>query len=159
MCVALRHYGHSSGYLCDLLVVDEAGEPVQHFFELPVDSIGVSPWSQHPHYYTLTFEWGAWEGDVFAIERHPHAATASTNAFLHPIVRRYDRGTLVAEHHILEDLFGMYAAAGSPSIYKSRPGRSVENTTQKNMTNRYANFLPGSAQRLGPLVTPHGREV
>ena len=33
------------------------------------------------------------------------------------------------------------------------------NTTQKNMTNRYANFSPGSSQSLGPLVTPHGREA
>jgi thioredoxin reductase len=114
------------GYLCDLMVVDETRQQVQHFFELPVDHICASPWSQHHHYYMLTFEWGPWEGDVFAIARQPHAQTAYTNAFLHPILRRYTGDTLVAEHHILEDLFGMYAAAGSPGIYKSRSGRSVQ---------------------------------
>jgi thioredoxin reductase len=114
------------GYLCDLMVVDDTRAQAQHFFEWPVDHICASPWSQETHYYLLTFEWGPWEGDIFAIDRHPHAETAHTNAFLHPIVRRYNGGTLVAEHHILEDLFGMYAAAGSPGIYKSRSGRIVQ---------------------------------
>jgi thioredoxin reductase len=69
------------GYLCDLLVVDDTRAQAQHFFEWPIDYIGVSPWSQQTHYYLLTFEWGPWEGDIFAIERHPHAQTAHTNAF------------------------------------------------------------------------------
>ena len=113
------------GYLCDVIVVDEETDEIRHFFELPIDYVRESEFMKAPHYYVITFEWGAFRGDVFAIERHPNHETAYTNAFLHPIVRRYSHSTLVAEHHILEDLFGMYSYKRSPGVYKNRSGRSV----------------------------------
>jgi thioredoxin reductase len=113
------------GYLCDLILVDpESGEAtVQE--ELPVHHVeGLV--ADHDHAYTLTFEWGPWDGDVFQIERHPRHDTAHTNVFLHPIVRRWRRGELVAEHHVLEDLFGTYAAAGERGAVRRRSGRDME---------------------------------
>ena len=51
-------------------------------------------------------------------------------------------------------------ACGRSTPHASVPDTDLaSNTTPKNMTNRYANFSPGSSQSIGPLVTPHGREV
>ena len=75
--------------------------------------------------YTITLEWGSWEGDVFAIDRHPSHRTAYTNVFLHPIVRRYRRRELVAEHHVLEDLLGMYCAGGETGFVRRRSERDL----------------------------------
>jgi len=114
------------GYLCDVLTVDEATGEIRHYEELPADYVRTeSAFGQHDHYYTITFEWGPWDGDVFAIQRHPNHETAYTNAFLHPIIRRYAGQTLIAEHHILEDLFGMYTYAGAADVYRTRSGRQV----------------------------------
>ncbi|MEM7127313.1 MAG: NAD(P)-binding domain-containing protein [Chloroflexota bacterium] len=114
------------GYLCDVMTVDEESQKAQYYEELPVDYVLTeSEFRDHPHYYTITFEWGPWDGDVFAIQRHPNHETAYTNAFLHPIIRRYSGTTLMAEHHILEDLFGMYSFEGTANVYRTRSGRSM----------------------------------
>jgi len=34
------------------------------------------------------------------------AAQCPSSSFLHPIVRRFDRGAQISEHHLLENLFG-----------------------------------------------------
>lgn len=115
------------GYLCDVISVDDDSGEIRYYEELPVDYVRTeSEFAEHKHYYTITFEWGPWSGDVFAIERHPSHETAYTNAFLHPIIRRYQGNTLVAEHHILEDLFGMYSYDGAAEVYRTRSGRSME---------------------------------
>jgi hypothetical protein len=66
--------------------------------------------------------WGSWVGDVFAIDRHPKAATAHTNVFLHPILRRYHGAQQLAEHHILEDLFGVYCHEAESGSVRGRSG-------------------------------------
>ena len=113
------------GYLCDLYLVDDSDGRVRCLEELPLayvdDELG-----EEAHSYTLTFEWGSWDGDVFNIERHPRHEDASTNVFLHPIVRRFARGELLAEHHVLEDLFGTYSAATESGIVRRRSGRDME---------------------------------
>lgn len=112
------------GYLCDLYVLDAgAGELVVREEQPLVHVETVLP--EHELSWTLTFEWGAWDGDVFAIERHPSAERADTNVFLHPILRQWCRGRLVATHHVLEDLFGVYHAAGESGVVRSRGGRDM----------------------------------
>lgn len=96
------------GYLCDLFVVGDGA--VDWFREIPLESVREGDLREEPHYYTLTFEWGTWTGDPMAIERHPSAAQAHRSVFLHPVVRRFRHADLVDEHHVLEDLYGIYAA-------------------------------------------------
>jgi hypothetical protein len=56
--------------------------------------------------FAVTLEYGKKVADPFNVERvhREDAHRADESLFLHPIVRRYERGTLVDEHHILEDL-------------------------------------------------------
>lgn len=112
------------GYLCDVFVV--RGAEVVHHEELPYQAIREGELADESHYYTLTFEWGAWEGDVMAIDRHPSAAEAHRSVFLHPIVRRYAGGQLAAEHHLLEDLFGVYSAERERGAVLSHSGRPID---------------------------------
>jgi thioredoxin reductase len=114
------------GYLCDALVVEEQQETAKHFFELPVDYVHDSEIGRAAHYYTITFEWGQWEGDVFNIERHPTHDNADIGAFLHPIIRRFCKGRMVSQHHLLEDLLGMYCAAGETGTIESRSDREMD---------------------------------
>lgn len=97
------------GYLCDLLVV-HGDDRVDWYEEMPLESVREGHLGDEAHYYTLTLEWGTWTGDPMAIERHPSAAQAHRSVFLHPVVRRYRHTDLVDEHHVLEDLFGVYVA-------------------------------------------------
>lgn len=114
------------GFLCDLLIVDEGAGRGRYYEELPVDYVNEGDIGHNRHYYTITFEWGSWHGDPFNIPRHPSHHTAYTNAFLHPIVRRYSGGTVVHEHHVLEDLFGMYCNRGESGVIRTRGGRSMK---------------------------------
>ncbi len=108
------------GYLCDVVVIerDARGRPrARHFKELPVDHVREGPLTQEPHVYQVTFEWGPWEGDVFAVDRRPRHAEAHRSAFLHPVIRRLCFGEVIDEHHMLEDLFGMWRPqTASPSL-------------------------------------------
>jgi thioredoxin reductase len=103
-------------YLCDVLIIDERTGQVRHYTDLPED-YAVERFRDHAHYYTVTLRWGRAEyGDVFAIDRHPVPGRAEESAFIHPVVRRYDGGELVAERHLLEDLLAEWR----------RPERHVE---------------------------------
>lgn len=91
-------------YLCDVLVLDEAGGLVHHYRDLPED-YAVARFGGSRHYYTVSLRWGRDAyGDVFDIERHPVPDRAAESAFIHPVVRRYRGADLVAELHLLEDL-------------------------------------------------------
>lgn len=109
------------GYLCDVLVVAD-GERLEWLEELPLESIREGALADHPHYYTLTFEWGRWEGDPMAVERHPSAEQAHRSVFLHPVVRRYRHGRAVDTHHVLEDLYGVYASDRERGAVRSHGG-------------------------------------
>lgn len=91
-------------YLSDVLVLDETAGEVRHYQDLPED-YAVSRFAGADHYYTVTLRWGREDySDVFAIDRHPVPDRAAESAFIHPVVRRYRRGELVTERHLLEDL-------------------------------------------------------
>ena len=112
------------GYLCDLLLVDEHGGTIEWREELSLPWVAET-YVKHPHYYTITFEWGAWRGDVFNIERHPRAEMADASVFLHPIVRRYRGSEVVEAHHLLEDLFGTYSGRSETGVARIRAGRDL----------------------------------
>ncbi|KST62119.1 NAD(P)-binding domain-containing protein [Mastigocoleus testarum] len=111
------------GYLCDVFVIRDA--VINWYEELPLEALKEGEFATELHYYSLTFEWGKWEGDVMAIERYPHFDLAHKSVFLHPIIRRYSYGELVSEHHILEDLFGVYASHRERGTVRTRSGRKI----------------------------------
>lgn len=95
-------------FLCDALVVDEASGQVRHYLDLPED-YAVARFADASQLYTVSLRWGRADyGDVFAIERHPQPHRADESAFIHPVIRRYQGGTLVVEQHLLEDLLAQW---------------------------------------------------
>ena len=112
------------GYLCDVFVMRDA-VTIDWYEELPLQALQEGDFATEAHYYSLTFEWGQWQGDVMAIARHPHGDEAHRSVFLHPIIRRYAYGKLISEHHILEDLFGIYTAHRERGTVRSRSGREM----------------------------------
>ena len=92
-------------YLCDTLVPDPASGRVRHYADLPEDYAV----ERFGDCWTVTLRWGREEHpDVFAIARHPSPDRAGESAFIHPVVRRYRAGELVAEQHLLEDLLAQW---------------------------------------------------
>lgn len=113
------------GHLADVFTVDRDAGTVDYRHDLPIGRV-TEEMAGHDEVYTVTLEWGQWDGDVFAIERHPKAETAYTNVFLHPIIRRYCRGEVVETHHVLEDLLGVYAARYATDTVRRRSGIDME---------------------------------
>lgn len=92
------------GFLSDVIVVDEAGVMATYYEDLRSDYIHQSEFGQNDHYYTLSLEYGKFDGDPFNVERDPDPDKGDRAPYLHPIIRRYSRGMLVSEHHIQDDL-------------------------------------------------------
>ena len=99
-----------TGFLCDLIVVPGQGQPARYYEEMPIDYVNDSEYGHQDHYYTVTLDFGydvlEEVSDPFAISRvhKDDIHQASKSAFIHPIIRRFHKGTLVSEHHIIEDL-------------------------------------------------------
>ena len=73
---------------------------------MPLAYIHQSAIGANPHYYTVTLEMGAIEGDPFAVVRNPEPAQADESVFLHPVIRRWSGRQLISERHLLEDRTG-----------------------------------------------------
>lgn len=95
-------------FLCDAIVVDPDTGTAQHYSDLPED-YAVERFGESEHCYTVTLRWGRADyADVFAIERYPNPDRAQESAFIHPVIRHYRYGELVAEKHLLEDLLAQW---------------------------------------------------
>jgi thioredoxin reductase len=94
------------GFLCDLIVVSEDGRTMRYYEEMPLAYIHDTELGQAGHYYTVTLEFGKIEGDPFNIVRHPNPVQAERSTFLHPVICRFNGPQQIAEHHVLEDLYG-----------------------------------------------------
>ena len=116
-------------YLCDVYIVNQ--DSIMWLQEYPYQSIQEGELSDSPHYFTLTFEWGEWPGDVMSIERHPSADKGYTNVFLHPILRQYSGSQVISTHHILEDLFGNYSHEAERGNVLNRGGLNMKEYHQK----------------------------
>ncbi|MEJ1933914.1 NAD(P)-binding domain-containing protein, partial [Nostoc sp. NIES-2111] len=98
-----------TGFLCDLITISEEDKIAKYYQELPKDYIHESHLGECNHYYTVSLEFGYEVDkmpDPFAINRVHKDDThnASQSAFIHPIIRRFSGNTLIAEHHVIEDL-------------------------------------------------------
>jgi thioredoxin reductase len=114
MAAAIERVNKSSGlwqqfgFLGDLIVVDEAQWLATYYEDVPMDYIKDGKCGDLDDYYTVTLEYGpeyafADPFNITRIERNDVNRSEQSN-FLHPIVRRFSRGKLIADHHIIEDL-------------------------------------------------------
>ncbi len=98
-----------TGFLCDLIVISEENKIAKYYQNLPEDYIHQSKYGKYKHYYIISLDFG-YEVDKFAdpfVINRVHkddSQNASQSAFIHPIIRHFSENTLVAEHHIIEDL-------------------------------------------------------
>jgi len=111
--VVLRSVNRSSalwqqfGFLCNALMVRGEGAEVDSYEGFPVDYVHDQLSQAYDSYYTVTLEYGFKEDDdPFRSQRVSHTAAdqAAESTFLHPIIRRYRRGELVDEQHLVENL-------------------------------------------------------
>lgn len=92
------------GFLCDVLAVEEEEGTAVLYPDVRQDHVRRGYFLDHPHYYTLSLEYGHFDGNPFSVERDPSPEGANDAPYLHPIIRRYAHGRLLAEHHINDDL-------------------------------------------------------
>ncbi len=92
------------GFLGDVVVIAEEDGVAKYYEDIRLDHIPNSFLGQHRHFYTVSLEYGHFRGDPFSIERDPDPDKGHEAAYLHPVIRRYNQGMLVAEHHINDDL-------------------------------------------------------
>lgn len=99
-----------TGFIGDLIVVDEGKGAALYYEDVPVDYVHEGAFGRAEHYYVVTLDFGL---DVIKANPDPFAIVrvhkedyerASLSGFIHPIIRRYSRGRLVSEHHVIEDL-------------------------------------------------------
>jgi len=99
-----------TGFLCDLIVIPKNDKAARYYEDLPTDYVHDSELGQHEHYYTVTLEFGLdiiyASPDPFAVERihKDDVDRAALSSGIHPIIRRFYENTLVAEHHVIEDV-------------------------------------------------------
>ncbi len=84
-------------------------QPIAYYYEdVPVDYVHDSHFGLEAHYYTITLEYGPFhdEVDPFNISRvaQTNAEESERSIYLHPVIRRYQKNKLVAEHHLVENL-------------------------------------------------------
>ena len=91
-------------FLCDVLVINESDGKAEYYQGLPVDYVHDSNIGKYNHYYVITLEYGEIEGDPFRIERDPDPEKAYSDAYIHPVIRRYSGSVVLCEHHIPDHL-------------------------------------------------------
>ena len=93
------------GFIVDVIGVNDEGAEL--FKEMPV-GFGLNfAGNRFDEYFTVSLEYGdPIVGDPFKVERvhRQNIMESHRSKFLHPIVRHYRLGSLVAEHNVIEDL-------------------------------------------------------
>lgn len=93
------------GFLGDLYTIED-GERAHRREEIPLDLLGEQYLPELREAYVVTLEFGKVVGDPFNIQRSPDPERAEESVFLHPVIRHYRHGELLAELHLLENLLG-----------------------------------------------------
>jgi len=91
------------GYLHDVVTIQD--DHSYYYEELTKGLIRDSDISSFAHYYTFSLEFNKVQGDPFEIHRKPVPGKAQESIFLHPVVRQFNKGKLMNELHLLEDLY------------------------------------------------------
>ena len=66
----------------------------------------------------------------------------------------FSKGELLAEHHILEDLLGMYRAEGETGTVLSRSGRDIETYHQQEHDVPLRTFFKAEINRVKSIYEP-----
>ncbi len=97
------------GFLCDLVVAAGAGA-ARYYEELPLDYVHDSGFAEDHSAFAITLEYGPdhdkvdpFDIGVGRIAQHD-AERAQQGQYLHPVVRHFCGGSLLAEHHVTENL-------------------------------------------------------
>ena len=92
------------GFFCDLLVLLPQAQKVHCFANVPLDYVYEKWLEGGGHYYTLSLEYGHYEGSPRHMVRDPDPNHAHDDIYLHPVVRHFIDATQVAELHLPENL-------------------------------------------------------
>jgi len=133
-------------HLCDVVVPGAGGTGAEVYPEWPVQDLGRA-FGRNAQYYTLHFQWGRLDGDPYAVPRHPAADRADSSVFLHPVVRRYAGAQMVGEHHLLEDLTGVYHPDSVTNTVYSHNGVRAADYHRREHVEPLRSFLRGVGQR------------
>jgi thioredoxin reductase len=99
------------GFLCDVVKLGSEQDHAECLEGLPVAMALEKVMPSERHCLSMTLEFGpSATGDPFAAERinRTDVRRAALSQFLHPIIRQYERGRLVFEHHVIEDLAAVW---------------------------------------------------
>jgi thioredoxin reductase len=102
------------GFLCDVVVVEQASDKARYYTGLPVDYVQNGALGEGGHYYVVTMEYGVIEGDPFSVTRDPDPSKSYLDVYLHPVVRCYCRGDLISDYHMPEHLENDWRDGMSP---------------------------------------------
>ncbi len=92
------------GFLGDVVVISDQERLARHYEDIRLDHVPNCFLGHNNHYYTISLEYGHFQGDPFSVERDPNPMKGSEASYLHPVIRRYNQSRVVAEHHIQDDL-------------------------------------------------------
>ncbi len=103
---------HQPGFLCDLVEVDAAAETCRCREAMPAAYLREHELDRLPDCFILSLDYGPdYPEFPFEFNRYTDQPNAHLNPQLHPIVRRYRHGEMVAEHHVLEEMEGVWRDA------------------------------------------------
>jgi len=106
------------GCMGDLIIVTGDGD-ARYFEEVPVDYVHESDFGSAESYFLVTLEYGADHDahDPFDISvgriMQSDSEHAHQGRYLHPVVRYYEKRTLLGEHHVAENLENDWTAAAA----------------------------------------------
>ncbi len=100
------------GFLGDILIINKETKAAKYLNALPVDYVHEFLCKEEEDYLIFTLEYGTrpfnpFSSDVERINRFD-SDNANDSDFLHPVIRRFSKGTLIAEKHLIEDLAGEF---------------------------------------------------
>jgi thioredoxin reductase len=102
-------------FLCDVIVLD--GEVARYHEEVPIAHVLDGGFGASPRFVTVTLEYGHGHDaiDPFDVDvgRRWEAEHTDEDRYLHPVLRFYDDGELVAALPLPEDLCNVWAGEGS----------------------------------------------
>jgi thioredoxin reductase len=101
------------GFFGDTVIVNKDSGMAKYLDGLPVDFINETLCRNEECYFIITLEYGhsttesTFSPNVKRINKNDYER-ADESLFLHPVVRRYSKGKLVSEQHLIEDFRSLF---------------------------------------------------
>ncbi|TMM51126.1 NAD(P)-binding domain-containing protein [Sulfitobacter sabulilitoris] len=91
------------GFLADIVLLD-GDAPGRSFHDVPVEWAHDAPGISGRTYLAVTLEYGDFGGDSMHVKRQHNVFGDEPDAFIHPVIRQYRDGALVAQMHLADHL-------------------------------------------------------